>query len=82
MNGTLHTMVVLASITAIVLGIGIGSTRQAHAYLDPGTGSLIIQALIGALAVGAGIVAMLWALLRQKMSALVSKVTKRVFQRS
>jgi hypothetical protein len=38
-----------AFLTAAVLLI---SLRQAHAYLDPGTGSIILQALVGTVAAG------------------------------
>lgn len=33
----------------------------AHAYLDPGTGSMVLQAVIGAIAVGGAAVSVYWA---------------------
>jgi hypothetical protein len=36
------------------------TVSSAHAYLDPGTGSIILQALIGALAAGAVFVKIYW----------------------
>ena len=76
MKRTFESMVAFASLMTIVLVVGIVSTKQAHAYIDPATGSIIIQALIGALALGVGMVCMWWARIRQKTSALVSRATK------
>jgi hypothetical protein len=36
----------------------------AYAYLDPGTGSLIVQSIIGAIAVGAASVSVFWTRLK------------------
>jgi hypothetical protein len=36
----------------LALTICIASARPAYAYLDPGTGSIILQSLIGAVAAG------------------------------
>jgi hypothetical protein len=41
----------------------------ANAYLDPGTGSMILQALIGGIAIGAATISAYW----QRIKALVSK---------
>lgn len=35
-------------------------TTPAHAYLDPGTGSMILQGIIGAIAVGAAYISIFW----------------------
>ncbi len=35
-------------------------TTPAYAYLDPGTGSMILQGIVGALAVGAAYVSIFW----------------------
>ena len=46
---------------------------DAYAYLDPGSGSLIIQVVVGAL-VGVGItVKIYWYKLREKFSSIKSK---------
>ncbi len=37
------------------------STGSAHAYLDPGTGSILLQGVIGAIAGGLFIARMYWA---------------------
>lgn len=42
----------------------LGSAENAHAYLDPGTGSLILQALIGCVAVGLLVLKRQWARIR------------------
>jgi hypothetical protein len=36
----------------LALTISVASAGPAHAYLDPGTGSIILQSLIGAVAAG------------------------------
>lgn len=35
-------------------------TSPAYAYLDPGTGSMILQGIIGAIAVGAAYLSIFW----------------------
>jgi hypothetical protein len=37
---------------ALAFSISIALAQPAHAYLDPGTGSIILQSLIGAVAAG------------------------------
>jgi len=41
----------------------------AHAYLDPGTGSMVLQAIIGAIAVSGAAVSVYW----NKLKALFSR---------
>ena len=36
------------------------TVSSAHAYLDPGTGSIILQGIIAALAAGAGFIKIYW----------------------
>jgi hypothetical protein len=43
-------------------------SRPAYAYLDPGTGSILVQGLLAALAVGSAAVAAFWTRLRQLFS--------------
>ena len=38
----------------------ICQTNYAHAYLDPGTGSIILQAILGAIAAGLSYCAFYW----------------------
>lgn len=44
-------------------------TSPAYAYLDPGTGSIILQGLLAGIAVAAGFVRMYW----QRFKALFSR---------
>lgn len=37
-------------LAAVVLGISLWAPLNAHAYLDPGTGSILLQGLIAAVA--------------------------------
>jgi uncharacterized membrane protein len=49
-------------IVAVILVVGccIGFTTPAYAYLDPGTGSLLLQGLIATIAAGAATVSIYW----------------------
>lgn len=47
--------VLLASVAAL-----IGITTEAHAYLDPGTGSIILQATVAAVASSLFAIKMYW----------------------
>jgi hypothetical protein len=44
------------------------ASRPAHAYLDPGTGSILVQGLVAALAVASAAVAAFWTRLKQLFS--------------
>lgn len=48
-------------------------TLPAHAYLDPGTGSMILQGILGAIAVAGAAVSVYW----NKLKLLVSSVFAR-----
>lgn len=48
-------------------------TLPAHAYLDPGTGSMILQGILGAIAVAGAVVSVYW----NKLKLLVSSVFAR-----
>ena len=48
------------------------STANAHAYLDPGTGSILLQGLIGAVASGMFIAKMYWAKLKSMVGISAS----------
>ena len=57
----------------LVLFLGFLSlTQQAHAYLDPGTGSYFIQILIASLAGGVYLLVAFWG----KIKGLISSVLK------
>jgi hypothetical protein len=51
-----------------VLGVYIGFTAPAYAYLDPGTGSLLLQGLIATIAAGAATVSIYWGKVRSYFS--------------
>ncbi len=52
---------------AVVLLLFLSSS-PAYAYLDPGTGSMIVQGLVAALAVASAAVAASWTRIRQLFS--------------
>lgn len=49
------------------------SVSKAHAYLDPGTGSIILQAILGFVAAAAATVSIYW----EKFKSIINKVLKR-----
>lgn len=49
------------------------STTSAYAYLDPGTGSIILQAAIGGVVAGLTVVATYWQKLKIKLGEIFSK---------
>ena len=59
---------VLGSITALAAGILLVSTGEAHAYLDPGLGSMLLQGLIAGIAGASFLASRYW----QKLKALFS----------
>ena len=66
----LRNMVILAVILLF------WSIRKAHAYIDPGTGSYIIQVVIGGLLGAAFALKVYWKKVRAYFSKLFSKRTK------
>lgn len=66
---SIHTKIQIAIISLFLPSIIIS---DAYAYLDPGTGSVVIQAIIGAL-VGVGIT---WKLYWQKIKFKFSTLRK------
>ena len=55
-----HVLVLLAA--AVVASWALAP--PVHAYLDPGTGNMLLQGIIGGAAVAAGVVAHFWRRLR------------------
>lgn len=47
-------------------------SSNAYAYLDPGLGSLIIQSIVGGIAVGLGAISIFW----HKVKTFFSKIFK------
>ena len=60
--------ILIVSFTFIIL-----FNNRAFAYLDPGTGSIILQALVGAIAAGASFCSIYW----QKIKSFFSKRIKK-----
>ena len=52
-------------------------SNNAHAYLDPGTGSIILQALIAFFAASAAFVSLYWRKVKNYISNLFSKNKKK-----
>lgn len=48
------------SLVAIYAALACVVSTPAYAYLDPGTGSMILQGIIGAIAIGAAYISMFW----------------------
>jgi len=46
-------------IAIAILGCALGSA-PAHAYLDPGTGSIILQSILAGIAVAIGVLRLYW----------------------
>ena len=43
-----------------ISALSVGCVAPAHAYLDPGTGSMLLQGLIGGIAAGAAVIGLYW----------------------
>jgi hypothetical protein len=54
----------------ILAAIWVAGVSPAYAYLDPGTGSLMLQMLIGGLSAGAAILAGFWSRIRSTLRGL------------
>jgi uncharacterized membrane protein len=48
------------SYTILISILSLTFTNNAYAYLDPGTGSIILQGIIGAVAAGSAAVGLYW----------------------
>jgi hypothetical protein len=53
-------MIYLPQALGLALAVIMATIAPAHAYLDPGTGSIILQAIIGGLAMGAVTARLYW----------------------
>ncbi len=60
----------LVFLSAIII---VAAASPAHAYLDPGTGSMILQGLIGGIAAGATVIALYY----QKIKSFFHKLRGR-----
>jgi len=52
-------------------------TTKAHAYLDPGTGSIILQAIVGAFAAFFTSIYIFWARVKNFYKKIFKKIKKR-----
>ena len=66
-------MKLLGSLIALAAGILLMSTGEAHAYLDPGLGSMLLQGLIAGIAGASFFVSRYW----QKLKALFSSSSRK-----
>ncbi|WP_421783744.1 hypothetical protein [Kiloniella litopenaei] len=53
----------------------LNTAQPAHAYLDPGTGSIIIQSIIGGIAAAATFGALYWAKVKAFFNSILHKET-------
>jgi hypothetical protein len=64
----MHHLLAVATIT-------LALTLPAYAYLDPGTGSMILQAIVGAVAVAGATASIYWAKVKSFASHAFGKKT-------
>ena len=55
-----------------IAGLAVFYTSPAHAYLDPGTGSIILQGLLAGIAAAMAAAGLYWARLKSFFSSLFS----------
>jgi hypothetical protein len=66
-KGALFTLVVTATLAV--------TAPAAHAYIDPGTGSFLLQAVFGVLAAATAAVVGFWSRIKQRGKQLVGRST-------
>ena len=54
----------------------ISTASNAHAYLDPGTGSIILQAILGFIAAAAAAISVYWYKFKSFINGIFKKDTK------
>lgn len=54
-------------------GFFLATTLPAYAYLDPGTGSMVLQAILASVAVAGATVSMYWGKVRAVVDAILRK---------
>lgn len=60
-------------LTLVIIFIGLFFPRPAYAYLDPGTGSYIIQLIIGAFLGGGYLIKVYWKEIKAKFQQLTKR---------
>ena len=63
-------------VTICVLIYLISTASKAHAYLDPGTGSIILQAILGFIAAAAATITVYWDKFKSFINGIFKKNTK------
>ena len=66
----------LIRLSKYILIIYFFSLTNAFAYLDPGTGSVILQAIIAAIAAASATVTFYWRKIKMKIKSLFTKKNK------
>ena len=66
----------LIRLSKYILMIYFFSLTNAFAYLDPGTGSVILQAIIAAIAAASATVTFYWRKIKMKIKSLFTKKNK------
>lgn len=61
------------SLVALAAALLLMSTGSAHAYLDPGTGSMLLQGLVAGIAAGSVVLGRYWAKIRGFFSSAPQK---------
>jgi hydrogenase-4 membrane subunit HyfE len=67
----------VSSLTLLVIGVLILTSRPAHAYIDPGTGSFVLQAAIAGLLGAAFVIKSTWKNLTQAIARVFSRKDSR-----
>lgn len=62
-----------AFVAALLFAALIGFPRDAQAYLDPGTGSMLLQGLIAGVAGGMAVIGLYWSKLKGFLASRGSK---------
>ena len=79
-NGQIHSewykIIPMFARVILASAIYLALAKNAHAYLDPGTGSYVVQILIATLAGGAYVFAMSWNKIKTFLSKIASKISK------
>lgn len=60
----------------LILSLILFSTKNAYAYLDPGTGSIILQAILGAIAAGISYCTFYWNKVKNFIKKIINKQDK------
>ena len=62
--------------TAIVATVALLASSPSYAYLDPGTGSIILQSILAGIAVAIGFLRLYWQRFKAFLSSLTGSASK------